>query len=541
MYISACSHAGPETRAICPNYATSDTNMEGSPEHKSESEPHYNGSDPLHNKNNGLIAPPINCLPIEILMRIFELADYLWWKTFFKKERADWPAVWDRSIRKQMRLGYPELLTHVCSLWRQIALSSSALWSHIDLFTLGHPPQLSLRRSSVFVTRAQSHTLVLRVRLRHGFYEPVSECTGMSDFCSSIGSKLNTLRIDNTTPSETTTLFSSIIRASLPHTTPGVLVKLDIEDHNVRTISNYGNNIDGLTGWAFPTSEDLGISQHLLDDIVHPIKTLRLNGRFFPWQSPAYCGLVELHLLCTRPQYGHRPSIQLAQLREILLACPGLRIFHINININEQSIQPALSPVPLHELEELNLRGFKRSLYELLLPLLLPGQRPLQLTFQTLRDEPTVLYCPTLLAFFRRTNVANLYIMNRHTDYQPLPLNILLTESLPKLHTLGLERFRIDDLESSQSSHLTALPSLKLSHLYIRKCITDMGVLEKMAGILPAQLFKLHELVFEDMPDGTEARAREEINQMFPVVKWVRSTRGMELWDAWEVEYFDWH
>ncbi|KDN48379.1 hypothetical protein RSAG8_02971, partial [Rhizoctonia solani AG-8 WAC10335] len=416
------------TRAICSNPTTSDTIPEGSADQKSESNPHYHRSDSLYNEND-FATPPINSLPIEILMRIFELAHYLWWKTFFKKERADWPALWDRSIRKQMHLGYPEVLTHVCSLWREIVLSSSTLWSHIDLFTLGHPPQLSLGRSSIFVTRAQKLTLVLRVRLRHGFYEPVSECAAMSDFCSSIGPRLNTLRIDNTTPSETTTILSSIIQATLPRTTPGILIKLDIEDHSVRTISNYSDNIDGLTGWAFPTAEDLGISQHLLDDIVRPIKTLRLSGRFFPWKSPAYLGLVELHLLCTRPQYGHRPSIQVAQLRGILLACPELRIFHINININEENMQLDLSPVPLHELEELNLRGLKRSLYDLLLPLLVPGQKPLQLTFQTPRDEPTVLYCPTLLAFFRRTNVTNLYIMNRHTDHQRLPLDVLLTES----------------------------------------------------------------------------------------------------------------
>ncbi|KAG8729925.1 hypothetical protein FRC11_007718 [Ceratobasidium sp. 423] len=538
MHASASSRAGPETLAICSNRAISDVNAEAR-DRKSELDPHYHEIDSFHNERNVLFIPPINSLPIEVLMRIFELAHYLWWKTLFKKERADWPTVWDRSIRKRMHSGYPEVLTHVCSLWRQIILSSPALWSHIDLFTLGHSPQLSMKRNFFFVTRAQNHPLILRVRLRHGIHEPVSECAAMADFCRSIAPRLSTLRIDNNAPSETTTLFSSIIQASLLHSTPRILTKLDIKDHNVRTISNYAGNIDGLTGWALPTAESLGISQHLLDDIVRPIKTLRLSSQFFPWTSPAYGGLVELHLLCTRPQYGHRPSIQVAQLREILLACPELRVLHINININEQDTQPALSPVPLNELEELSLRGLKRCLYDLLLPLLLPGQKPLQLTFQTPRDEPTILYCSALLAFIQRTNVASLYIVNRHISHQHLPLDVLLIQSPTNLVNLGLERFKITRLEPSQLGHPKTFPSMHLRHLCIRKCIINMGVFEKLAKNLPAQVLKLHEPEFDDGSDGAETQARERMSMIYRTVKWVRSTRGMELWDAWEVEYFD--
>ncbi|KAH7332735.1 hypothetical protein B0J17DRAFT_771518 [Rhizoctonia solani] len=513
---------------------------EPSVDNRSGSTTHDDEVDPFQDENNAPPSSLINTLPAELLIRIFELAHYLWWKTFFKKERADWPAVWDRSIRKQMHLGHPEILTHVCSLWRQIIVSSSTLWSHIDIFTLGHSPQLSLRRSSAFVARAQKQALTLRVRLRHGMHEPVSECAGMCNFCSSIAPKLKTLRIDNNAPSESTSIFSSIIRASLPRATPGVLTKLDIKDHSVRSISNYGGNIDGLTGWALPTAENLGISQHSLDNIVCPIESLRLSGYFFPWTSPAYRGLVELHLLCTRPQYGHRPFIQVAQLREMLLACSKLRILHININITED-IQPPLSPVTLNELEELNLRGLKRSLYDLLLPLLFPGRKPLQLTFQTPRDEPTILYCPALLAFFRRTNVTSLYIVNRHTSHQLLPLDVLLVDSPTNIHTLGFERFKIPVLESSQLDHLKALPRMQLSYLCVRKCMFHMGVLEKMAQIFQPVVLKHHELEFEDTLDGEGARAREEMDRVFPAVKWVRSTRGMELWDTWELEYFDEH
>ncbi|CAE6469264.1 unnamed protein product [Rhizoctonia solani] len=540
MHIQACSlDADTKPGELCSDHSITDANAVASVDHKPQLNFYRHGINQSQDEQNIIPVPPINALPTELLILIFKFAHYLWWKTFFKKERADWPALWDKSIRKQMRSGYPEVLTHVCYFWRQVVFSSPTLWSYIDLFTLGQPPQFTLDRSSAFIARAQSHELTLRVRLRHGTHEPVSECTLINDFCSSIGPRLNSLRIDNNSPSDSITLFSSVIQATLPHTTPGILTKLDIKDHSVRTISNYSGNSDGLAGWLLPAPESFGVSQHLLDDIIHPIKILRLSGQFFPWTSPAYRGLVELHLQCTRPHYGHRPSVQVDQLREILLACPELRIFHINININEQSLPTALSPVPLPELEELNLRGLKRSLYDLLLPLLSPGQKPLQITFQTQRVIPSILYCSTLLSFFRRTNVTSLYIVNRLTSCQHLSLDLLLTESPINLHTLGLERFHIAGLEPSRLYYIRTLAPMQLNRLYLRKCIIDMDAVKNMAEIFPAQILKLHEPEFQCEPNNEVTQVREKICSMFPIVKWVRSTRGMELWDAWEMQYFD--
>ncbi|KAF8699890.1 hypothetical protein RHS03_06725, partial [Rhizoctonia solani] len=479
--------------------------------------------------------PSINTLPTEVLILIFKFAHYLWWKGF-KREHADWPAAGGGSTRKQMSLGHPEVLTHVCYLWRQIVFSSPALWSYIDLFALNQSPQLSLDRSSAFVARAENHELTLRVRLHHGIHESLSDFASIKDFCSFIGPRIGALQIDNNSPNYSTTLLSSIIRASLPRTMPGVLTKLDINDHSVRTISNFTENSDGLAGWTLPTPENFDMSQHSLDNILRSIKVLRLSGQFFPWTSPAYRGLVELHLRCTRPQYGHRPSIRITQLREILLASPGLRVFYFNINIS-QDVTIALPPVPLPELEVINLRGLKRSLYDLLLPLLSPAQKPLQMTIQTQRVVPSTLYCFALISFFRRTNVTSLYVVNRLASYPQLPLDMLVLESPASLNTLGLERFHVTGPEPSRR-HSRPICRMKLNHLYLRKCAVDIYALENIAETFPIETLRFHDML-ESSYDRELTHVHSKISSMFPSVKWVRWNRAMEAWGAWETEYLD--
>ncbi|KAG8700311.1 hypothetical protein FRC11_013043, partial [Ceratobasidium sp. 423] len=214
-------------------------------------------------------------------------------------------------------------------------------------------------------------------------------------------------------------------------------------------------------------------------------------------------------------------------------------VFHININITGQDICPALAPVPLNNLEELSLRYLSPSLYNVLLPLLAPGPKPLQLTFQTQLEPAAPLYCPTILSFFQRTNVTSLYILNRSFFNQPLTIDQLLTESPIKLHTLGLERLSISELEPSQLDRIKLPPPMPLDRLYLRKCTIGTDALKKLAEILSVPLLKLHEPEFQGLASGGEMQVREKIDLMFPTVKWVRSSRDMEDWNALEVEYIE--
>ncbi|CAE6463480.1 unnamed protein product [Rhizoctonia solani] len=321
----------------------------------------------------------------------------------------------------------------------------------------------------------------------------------------------------------------------LPKLSPGTLLYLFIKDYGARTITNQENNVEGLAGWELPTPESCGVSQERLDSIVRPIKSLRLGGQFFPWTSPAYHGLVELHLLFTRPKCGHRPYIHAHRLRDMLLASPELRIFHINISVIGKIDLQDSSPVPLDNLEEFSLRGMSRGVYDVLLPLLAPGKKPLQFTFQTQQEVNPPLYCPTVISFLQRANVTSLYILGRTSFDQRLSIDELLAVSPSNLRTLGLEHLQIIDLAQTQDKRHKTLS--QLSRLYIRKCAIDVDAFQQLVKLLPVRALKLHKPEIQGRLRANKVVANQEINSMVPVVKWVRSSRDMELWDAWEIEY----
>ncbi|KAL5637709.1 hypothetical protein ACGC1H_002095 [Rhizoctonia solani] len=472
-------------------------------------------------------SPPINILPTEILLHIFHFARYLWWRTPMTKDKVEGNPTWDRSIQDLMSLPYPEVLSHVCSLWRQIVLSSPSLWSHIDIYTMGRLNQIPLSRSSAFLTRAQGHELSLRFIFCHNAHHSWSNLAATESFCSAVGPRLKSLQIENYAPD--TTVFSSIFEASLLHARPGVLTNLAIVEGTLRT----GDDSEGLAGWMPPSLEQFGMTRHSLDNILQSVQSLRLHSLSLPWTSPAYRGLIDLRLSFDYSYREYWPFIEAAQLREILLACPGLRTFHSCIRISRQNSQVTLPPVPLNNLEMLNIRDLSLKFYEEFLPLIAPGDKPLTLVCRThLREEP-IPYGPALQAFFQRSKVTRLYITNRiPIDYhEHFPLDQLFIHSPSTLHTLGLVRFKITEHIPYRDTCINNLPSVQLECLSLRQCTIVPGVLRDMAMKFPAQILKL-----QDIPD--EAQILEEICSMFPVVKRVCPERSrIESWDTWGTDY----
>ncbi|KAH7333596.1 hypothetical protein B0J17DRAFT_771265 [Rhizoctonia solani] len=72
---------------------------------------------------------PINVLPAEVITRIFEL---------FIEINSCIVTSQTRGYREDAEISFPNstnpiILSHVCSRWRDIALSARSIWTHIDL------------------------------------------------------------------------------------------------------------------------------------------------------------------------------------------------------------------------------------------------------------------------------------------------------------------------------------------------------------------------------------------------------------------------
>ncbi|GAB1527854.1 hypothetical protein RhiTH_011042 [Rhizoctonia solani] len=460
---------------------------------KLEPDLHIYSTVPLRSQADYFI-PLVNTLPTEILICIFKYCHYLWWSTPIRKDQADSPAIWDRSIRNIMRLGCPENLSHVCTLWRQIVLSTPAMWSSLNILTLGRSPQTFLDRASAFVPRAQNQKISLCLALYHYETTFLPNIDELKDFFRFTSPRLRELLIDNY--SDDTAFFTSLIQTTISKATPGILHCLCVTNHCRRTQQGIG--IEGTDDWELPTAE-----------------------------SCAYHGLVKLHLLFTRSKRGRKPHIHVDKLRDMLLASPALRVLHINIIVIGKDEINGLAPVPLNELEELSLDEMSRDVYDVVLPLLAPGTKPLQLTFQMQQEFNAPLYCTTVAAFLERTNVTSLYILGRSLFDQRLSVDELMTKSPGNIRTLGLEYLQI--LEAPISEDETYEGLRQLSRLYLRKCVIDVDELKKLAGLFRLQMLKLHKPEFRGRLKGNNVGARQEIMSIAPTVKWMIKSSSVVL------------
>ncbi|KDN44961.1 hypothetical protein RSAG8_05134, partial [Rhizoctonia solani AG-8 WAC10335] len=93
----------------------------------------------------------INSLPPEILTRVFQ---------FVRAQHCDLHKL---PSDKKHYPRYPDDLTHVCSLWRQIAISCCSLWSHIDLSPYDPCYGGLLARAGTYNPKSLSYLQVVKI------------------------------------------------------------------------------------------------------------------------------------------------------------------------------------------------------------------------------------------------------------------------------------------------------------------------------------------------------------------------------------------
>ncbi|KAL5632254.1 hypothetical protein ACGC1H_000302 [Rhizoctonia solani] len=404
------------------------------------------------NAHHPFITPPapfpINSLPPEILTRIFYLvlAQPCNLHLLSPGDKTHYPI-------------YPDYLAQVCSLWRDIAISTCSLWCHLDLSPDEPYYEELIARAERHIARAGTLPIELHIadNKNEHFRSMNRNHINLFELVSRISSRVNALEFIT----EDILDFHHEVFMRLLLGRPSNFTKFTTRrGHNYSDALILAGSADSDELDEEFTLFQLNVTQDQIQNLFAPLTVLRLHGLFPYWSSTAYQGLVDLRLLSrnSRP----RTPIREGQFKTILASSPGLRILHFGLNIldpipdNQQIIPvhlPELQVVkifPLHPIAEANQCPSR------LLRLLAPGTKPLRLSIEDYYIPGAGLEAE-MERFFARSRVVRFY-----TRVVFPPMNLLCH------HAAHLELVVLDGFESysqdqifftqSQGNELASLP-----------------------------------------------------------------------------------
>ncbi|CAE6455622.1 unnamed protein product [Rhizoctonia solani] len=391
---------------------------------------------------------------------------------------------------------YPKLhpidtLAHICSYWRQVALTSPLLWTHIDI-ALNHELSPTLvERAGLYANRAGQVPLNIHIA-DAGFERDQGPFRlVLADKMVPI-SVLNSSSPDYLRPLEFAFLDSH--RATVPirsleidiivfghfHQRQGDAIGYFLSRCQPGIFNQYIARITCVGSYDICSvlqPEDISYEGHT--DRTHtinlpnqyfealwlPVRTLRTNGLCPHWSSQAYHGLSELQI------QGKTPRLIASQLMGILRASPGLRVLCLDAVVYRDSEE--IEPIPLNDLERLSVAtaNWLAIEHEVLstddiLDMLSPGLKPLR--FSGYRGS-----MESYRKFACRTNIAHLYIegnssisllhsINAGGYLQTLVFNALLLENDLARLIFGEDNFQEAELVCETS---TATPQIETVYL----------------------------------------------------------------------------
>ncbi|CAE6451244.1 unnamed protein product [Rhizoctonia solani] len=421
---------------------------------------------------------PISRLPDDILVRIFQMITV--------ERRCN--AHVDNGARSYQLLGYPRLLTHVCSRWREVALASKRLWLHVDIPSYISCKESTVARARECIARAGACPLDIHLvepdidtrpapnpaSLSHisRLLAPVSSQVQSLDF--RLGKPLRSLQC----PESSANRYSHLLSTAFKSSTPGSLTRLAISLEN--TLPGFTSQHYFMEASRSHTSQSgalqvpkgnitsISISENDLEALLLSVTTLELKGLYPRWASQAYHGLVELRL----GTYSG-VSIPETDLRAILSSSPGLR--HLDFGLRITSSSPHLndSPVFLGELGTL-VTG-QRSLEELglLLRLIHPGSRPLRIRLDksgrcsSHPDIPRVPFNSHIQTFFARAHVETLSVAGTYNYSQVAEL----LELVPRARVLLLNGLCLGNIKPNACAGFSSA-NLCLNDFYLLRGTT---------------------------------------------------------------------
>ncbi|QRW21821.1 Ras domain-containing protein [Rhizoctonia solani] len=301
---------------------------------------------------------------------------------------------------------YPDVLSHVSSFWRRVAIDTPCLWTHIDI-ALGYPLNRGLfSRAKVYADRAGPLPLEIHIidkkESRESQNHSYRDRNNEFEFLDSASVPIKVLELDlymhtNDSHGE---IYYSILEYLFARCIPGALT------HYI---------VNMLL--AIPSAQ--------LKKLWLPISIIRLSALCPHWESIAYHGLVELHI-----DQGI-PKISESQLVSILRSSPKLQVFHLKNSIQLQGSvgDTNIERVLLEDLRDINIATWgEEDVYSVeILRRIVPGKAPLQLAYLGESNNALVDFCS-------RANVVCFY--TRFWESKPL---LPLLNQVLHLSTLVLD------------------------------------------------------------------------------------------------------
>ncbi|KAG8713205.1 hypothetical protein FRC08_013575 [Ceratobasidium sp. 394] len=338
----------------------------------------------------------INTLPPEIFPRIFALAKLYCLHNIFTPYQ---PHQFNN-------------FADVCRYWRQIAIDTTDLWTHIDI-----GPKTPTSLTQLLLERTRGSPIHIH------FYEPAPlpgashSTTGPYDVIPILKPYILQVRsLDLDSYAYSTENVGFILNLWLDYGSTTLPRSLFINRPFCTSLLSADE--EGRPGTRVSQSENSRM-------VLSSIRTLHLHGAVLPWDSGAYFGLTDLRLEFRE----FSVCISQSQFAGILSASPALTILILSsLTITRTGGWNQHTPTLLGSLKFLDLRLVDPDSLQLLLPLIALPDPPNGLSVslpahQKLRG--------TLEAFFARSHTGTLYYESIEDTESLSPLG-----SLPRIDKL---------------------------------------------------------------------------------------------------------
>ncbi|KAF8599624.1 hypothetical protein BDV93DRAFT_297687 [Ceratobasidium sp. AG-I] len=392
----------------------------------------------LVSRNNSRSFSRINSLPQEILSLIFIASN-----SYLEGRDSGYPA------------SHPTVISSVCQLWRHIALSIPSLWSHLSIDVDGAFLVNSQKCAELWSKRSKNSPLHVDLLQLDCNADPQDGLWDLQDYFPPLVPRIQSLYLESSQY-----FMHFVLHHMIEGGRSGSAKALQFRSKD--------DTIVPLLSWP-EEIESPPHSDHVASFLTS-IQYLELSNTFFPWNSSAYHGLVELSLDLSRG--GVHNTDYLPTQREIaqmLASSPMLREISIILNASCRHRGSSIEPIILNNLESFKLisRGAAGCLG--FFPLIAPGKGALEVNIYTYSGST---FTNELRSFISRSNITTLRITPMKSDSWFLPFS----SNLSGLESLTLHGCDFDDenlrnflhASSTSDSRISLWP--KLHRLELESC-----------------------------------------------------------------------